>query len=389
MKRKICVVTGSRAEYGLLYWLMKEIDSDPGLQLQVISTGMHHSPEFGLTYREIEAGGFTIDAKVEILLSSDSGVGVAKSIGVGVIGFADALARLTPDIVVLLGDRFEILAAAQAAMVLRLPIAHIHGGEATEGLVDEAIRHAITKIAHIHFTASAPYRQRVIQMGESPALVFDFGAIGLDNLARLEPMSRLELETALSCALPPLPIILGTYHPVTLEAGDSASALGELFRALDHFPQTRVVLTKANADMGGRFINEQIDAYAAANPARVSVFVNLGQRRYLSLLILASVVVGNSSSGIIEAPAAGVPTVNIGDRQRGRIRAPSIIDCAPSATEIARALERALTPEFRAIATRADSSYGRGGASRRIKDTLRDLSLQDILFKKFYDLPPR
>ena len=385
-KRKICIVTGTRAEYGLLYWLMKEINADPDLQLQLIATGMHLSPEFGLTYQQIETDGFAIDAKVEMLLSSDSPVGIAKSIGLGVIGFADVLDRLKPDILVVLGDRFEILAAAQAAMVARIPIAHIHGGEATEGLIDEAIRHAVSKMSHLHFTAAEPYRKRVIQLGESPERVFNTGAVGLDNLTQLNLLNRAELEKALDLKLSPAPVILCTYHPVTLSEDDADYALKQLFKALDRLPSTRVVFTKGNADAGGRVINQMIDDYALKNQERVAAFVSLGQVHYLSLLREVGVVLGNSSSGIIEAPTARTPTVNIGDRQRGRLKAPSIIDCDESTDSILIAIEKALSSDFQKIAAKGETYFGEGGASKRIKQVLKETSLEGILLKHFHDL---
>lgn len=384
--RKICIVTGARAEYGLLYWLMKEVSADPDLQLQIIATGMHLSPEFGLTYQQIEADGFAIDAKVEMLLSSDSPVGIAKSIGLGVIGFADALDRLKPDILVVLGDRFEILAAAQTAMVARIPIAHIHGGEATEGVIDEAIRHSVSKMSHLHFTAAEPYRKRVIQLGESPERVFNTGAVGLDNLTQLELLNRSELEKALCFKLNPAPVILCTYHPVTLCEDDAGCALGELFTALDRLPGARVVFTKGNADTGGRVINQMIDDYASRNPRRVKAFASLGQVLYLSLLREADLVLGNSSSGIIEAPSARTPTVNIGDRQRGRLKAPSIVDCDESADSISAAINKVLSPEFQKTVGRGKTFFGEGGASKRIKQVLKDATLEGILLKRFHDL---
>ena len=385
-RRKICIVTGTRAEYGLLYWLMKEMGADPDLQLQLIATGMHLSPEFGLTYQQIEADGFTIDAKVEMLLSSDSPVGIAKSMGLAVIGFADALDRLKPDILVALGDRFEILAAAQAAMVARIPIAHIHGGEATEGVIDEAIRHAVSKMSHLHFTAAEPYRKRVIQLGEAPERVFNTGAVGLDNLTQLNLLNRAELEKALDFKLSPAPVILCTYHPVTLSEDGAGYVLGELLKALDRLPSARVIFTKGNADTGGRVINQMIDDYALRNPERVAAFVSLGQVRYLSLLREVDVVLGNSSSGIVEAPTARTPTVNIGDRQRGRLKAPSIIDCDESADSILIAIEKALSPEFQKIAAKGETFFGEDGASKRIKQVLKEASLEGILLKRFHDL---
>lgn len=386
LKRKICIVTGTRAEYGLLYWLMKEVGADPDLQLQLIATGMHLSPEFGLTYQQIEVDGFSIDAKVEMLLSSDSPVGITKSMGLGVIGFADALDRLKPDILVVLGDRFEILAAAQAAMVARIPIAHIHGGEATEGLIDEAIRHAVSKMSHLHFTAAEPYRKRVIQLGEAPERVFNTGAVGLDNLTQLNLLNRAELEKALNFKLNPAPVILCTYHPVTLSEDDAGYVLGELLKTLDRLPSARVVFTKSNADTGGRIINQMIDDYALKNSGRVAAFVSLGQVRYLSLLREVDVVLGNSSSGIVEAPTARTPTVNIGDRQRGRLKASSIIDCDESADSILIAIEKALSPEFQKIAAKGETYFGEDGASKRIKQVLKEISLEGILLKRFHDL---
>lgn len=383
-KRRICVVTGSRAEYGLLYWLMKEIAGDTDLELQLLVTGAHLSADFGSTYREIEADGFRIDAKVEMVQQSDSPASIAKSIGLGVTGCGVALENLEPDIMVVLGDRYEILAAATAAMVARVPIAHIHGGESSEGNVDEAIRHAVTKMSHLHFTAAEPYRARVIQLGESPDRVFNFGALGLDSLDGIERLTGAALEKELGFSLSERPLLLCTYHPETLGDIDVASAMRELLMALDRFPRARVAFTKANADTGGRVINQLIDDYAALNPKRVSAFTSLGQRRYLSLLLESDAVVGNSSSAIIEAPAAKTPTVNIGDRQRGRLKSPSIIDCDTNAAAIAAAITKALSPEFQTIAARGESLFGTGGASTRIKEVLKRTPLEGILRKAFH-----
>jgi len=368
--RKICVVTGSRAEYGLLYWLMKEILADADLCLQVAATGMHLSPEFGLTYRQIEEDGFVIDAKVEMLLSSDAPAGIAKSIGLGTIGFADALGRLEPDLMVVLGDRFEILAAVQAAMVMGVPIAHIHGGEITEGAVDESIRHGITKLAQWHFVAAEPYRKRVVQMGEDPARVFNFGAPGLDALTRTDWLARAELEAELGLCLGS-PLFLVTYHPVTLAHESPEIPMEELLAALEQFPEAAIVFTYPNADAGGRCLIECIDRFVAQNPNRAKAFVSLGQRRYLSLMREADVVVGNSSSGLIEAPVLKKATVNIGDRQKGRLKASSVIDAAERRDAIAEALRRALSDEFRAALPLARSLYGQGDASRRIREQLK------------------
>lgn len=384
MSRRIAVVTGTRAEYGLLYWLMKEIDADPDLELQLLVTGMHLAPEFGLTYTQIEADGFRIAAKVEMLLSSDTPVGIAKSTGLGTIGFADALDRLKPDILVVLGDRFEILSAVTAATMLRIPVAHIHGGESTEGLVDEAIRHAVTKMSHIHFTAAGTYRDRVIQMGESPQCVFNVGAPGLENLKRLPLFSRGDLERELDFALD-APLFLVTYHPVTLE-GSPESAFGNLLRALDAFPECRVIFTMPNADAEGRFIMRMIDEYAASHSDRVRSFVSLGQVRYLSLMKVCDVVVGNSSSGLIEAPACGKPTVNIGNRQKGRLKADSVVDCGETMDGIAAAFKHALTPDFARRAQGVLSPYGIGDVANEIVRHLKGVELQGILKKRFFTM---
>ena len=385
--RKICIVTGSRAEYGLLCWLMKEIDADPDLQLQIIVTGMHLSPEFGLTYQQVEADGFTIDVKVEMLLSSDSPVGIAKSMGLGVIGFADALDQLKPDILVLLGDRFEILAAAQAAMVARIPIAHIHGGETTESAFDEGIRHAITKMAQWHFVAAEPYRKRVVQLGEAPDRVFQFGAPGLDHLQHLNWMDRLALETSLTIVLN-ASIFLVTYHPETLGHKEPVSAMNELLAALDEFPDAAVIFTYPNADTGGRALIKRIDQWVATNTLRAKAFVSLGQQRYLSLMREAAVIIGNSSSGLTEAPALKRATVNIGDRQKGRLKASSVIDASEEKESIVAAITKALSEEFRAGLPSTKSVYGSGEVSRRIKDTLKTVALQGqkALPKKFFDI---
>ena len=384
--RKICIVTGGRAEYGLLYWLMKEIQADPDLQLQVIATGMHLSPEFGLTYQAIEADGFAIDARVEMLLSSDTAVGIAKSMGLGVIGFADALDRLRPDIMVVLGDRFEILAASQAALVANIPIAHISGGEITEGAIDDTIRHAISKLSNFHFVAAESYRKRVIQMGESPERVVNCGDPGLDNFERMKLMSKKELEDSLGFSLSE-PTFLVTYHPATLGEIAPEKGMEELIKALDRFPQAKVILTKPNADTGGRVLSRMVDAYAAANPGRVFATTSLGQLRYLSAMRHCDAIVGNSSSGIVEAPAIKKPTVNIGNRQKGRLMAESIINCREDADEIAQAIALALSGEFKGKLAGTESRYGNCNASAQIKRYLKEVSLGATSAKRFYDLP--
>lgn len=381
--RKICIVTGTRAEYGLLYWLMKEIQADDELQLQLIVTGMHLSPEFGLTYRTIEEDGLTIDAKVEMLLSSDTPVGIAKSIGLGVIGFADALEQLRPDIMVVLGDRYEILAAAQAALVARIPVAHIHGGETTEGAIDESIRHAITKMSQLHFVAAEPYLTRVIQLGEHPDTVFNVGALGIENIKRLQLLDKSQLEQSINFELGTT-CFLVTYHPATLGAVEPATAMQTLLDALDHFPEAKIIFTKPNSDSDGRILGQMIDEYAQHNKGRATVFTSMGQVRYLSALQFVDTVIGNSSSGIIEAPACHTPTVNIGDRQSGRLKADSIIDCLETTESIESAINKALSPSFRDRVKQDVSLYGFGESATRIKDYLKQANLKTT--KRFYDL---
>lgn len=382
-RRKIAIVTGTRAEYGLLSPLIREIAGDDGLDLQLVVTGMHLAPQFGLTWREIADDGVPIAEKVEILLASDTPVGIAKSIGVAIMGFAEAFARLGPDILVVLGDRFEVLAAASAALVARIPIAHIHGGESTEGLIDEAIRHAVTKMAAIHFAAAEPYRRRIIQMGEDPARIHCFGAPALDVIRTLTLIDRDALARELDLALD-APVFAVTFHPVTLERETSAGQFRALLDALDAFPEARIVLTKPNADTDGQAITAMVDDYARANHGRVAAFASLGQKRYLSLLKHADAVIGNSSSGLIEAPQFETPTVNIGDRQRGRLAPASVIHCAPRTDEIIAAIRRALTQEFRQSLSHLDNPYGDGTAAPRMKQVLKEIKLGEALIKKTF-----
>lgn len=382
--RRVCVVTGTRAEYGLLRWIMWEIREDPEMSLQILVTGMHLSPEFGLTFQDIEKDGFEISAKVEMLLSSDSPVGIAKSIGLGIIGMADTFQQLRPDIVLILGDRFEILAAAQAAMVARIPVAHLYGGEATEGVIDESIRHAVTKMSHFHFVTAEEYRRRVIQLGENPKYVFNFGAPGLDNLNRLRLLSVNELEKELEFELGD-PTFLVTYHPVTLDHRCPENRCAELLSALDEFPEARIIFTKSNADTEGRIINQMIHSYVAERSGRTAAFMSLGQRLYLSALKHSDIVIGNSSSGLLEAPSLSTPTVNIGPRQRGRIRAASVVDCEEEREEIVEAIHTVLRKDFKSYFRDFTSPYGKAGASVRIKEKLKNLSLEDVLMKTFYD----
>ncbi|MDO8463824.1 MAG: UDP-N-acetylglucosamine 2-epimerase [Gallionella sp.] len=381
-KRTICIVTGSRAEYGLLYWLMKEIQADLDLQLQIVATGMHMSPEFGLTYKTIEADGFAIDAKVEMLLSSDSPVGIAKSIGLGVIGFADALDRLKPDIMVLLGDRYEILAAAQAAMVARIPIAHIAGGDVTEGAFDEAIRHSITKMAHLHFVTNETSVRRVRQLGENPEHIFNVGSPGLDYIKRMQLLGRSELEEALNFKFMEKNLLV-TFHPVTLETQPAEMQLQELLTALDSLGENiGIIFTKPNSDTDGRTIIRLMDSYVATHP-NAKAYTSLGQTRYLSVMAQVDAVVGNSSSGLYEAPSFGKPTVNIGDRQKGRLQASSVINCRQEAGAIAEAILQALASDC----SGAVNPYGDGNSSVRIKDRLKQIVEPSALLKKhFFDL---
>lgn len=384
-KRKICVVTGSRAEYGLLRWVMDGLQRSPQLSLQVIATGMHLSPEFGLTAREIEADGYRIDRKVEMLLSSDTPVGITKSMGLGMIGFADALAELKPDLLLVLGDRYEILAAAAAAMVARIPIAHLHGGESTEGVIDEPIRHSVTKMSHLHFVAAEDYRRRVIQLGESPEHVFNVGGLGIDNILRLERLSRAELERSLGLTLRPRNLLI-TFHPVTLEEQTSERQMDELLAALGALTDTGLIFTMPNADTDGRALLQRIREFCDQYSHAVA-HTSLGQQRYLSCIEQVDGVVGNSSSGLIEVPSFRRGTVNIGDRQRGRLRAASVIDCEPDRASIAAALDRLFSAEFRRQLETVENPYGNGGASEAIVKVLEEQSFHHLLKKSFHDLP--
>lgn len=383
--RKICVVTGSRAEFGLLFGLMKEIQSDSSLGLQVVVTGMHLSPEFGLTYKEIEKE-FFINKKIEMLLSSDTSIGISKSMGLAQISFAEAYEELGPDIVVVLGDRYEIFSAVSAAMIARIPIAHIHGGETTEGAFDEAIRHSITKMSHLHFVATEAYRQRVIQLGEDPKRVFNFGAPGLDNIHNLNLLAKDEFEKSIGFKLG-IKNLLVTFHPVTLEQSSAQEQFQQLLFALDEFGDTHIIFTKANADTDGRVINSMIDSYVSANSSKAIAFTSLGQMRYLSALQYVDAVVGNSSSGLIEAPSFKIGTVNIGDRQKGRIKADSVIDCTPDRNAIINAIRQLYSSEFQKILCDVINPYGEGGSSKKIAGILRSHPLTQLLKKIFNDWP--
>ena len=383
--KKICVVTGTRAEYGLLRWVMEGIRQSPVLELQLIATGMHLSPEFGLTVEAIEEDGFHVDRKVEMLLSSDTAVGVTKSMGLGMIGFADALAELKPDLMVVLGDRYELLSAAAAAMVARVPIAHLHGGETTQGAFDEAIRHSITKMSHLHFVAAEEYRRRVIQLGEEPERVYNVGGLGIDNILRLKLLTREELEEALDFKLAPRNLLI-TFHPVTLEHGTSAGQMDELLAALLELEDTGLIFTMPNADTEGRGLFEKIEAFCAQRP-QARAYTSLGQLRYLSCLQHVDGVVGNSSSGLLEVPSFKKGTINIGDRQRGRLQAASVIDCEPERASIRTALDELFSDDFQSNLPMVENPYGNGGVSETIVEVLEQRSLDDLLKKRFYDCP--
>ena len=384
--KKVCIVTGSRAEYGLLRWVIKGLHLSQSCELQIVVTGMHLSREFGETWKEIERDGNTINWKVEMLLGSDSAVGITKSIGVGMTGFADAFGHLTPDLVVILGDRFEMLSAATAAMIANLPIAHLHGGELTEGLYDDPIRHAITKMAHLHFTAAEQYRNRVIQMGEDPSRVWCVGGFGLDNVEKARRMSRSEVESSLGMSLGETSLLI-TFHPETTTGIEPSDQLVELLAALDGL-QAQLVFTMPNADTDSRALFAMIEEFVARYPERSCAHVSLGQDLYLSALAEVDAVVGNSSSGLIEAPAFFKGTVNIGERQGGRLRAASVVDCIAERGAIARAIAQVLSPEFRVAIADLKNPYGDGGASARtvaiIENWLADTTR--VRPKRFHDL---
>ena len=384
MKRKICVVTGTRAEYGLLYWLMKEIEADEDLELQLIVTGMHLSPEFGLTYKEIEKE-FKIDKKIEMLLSSDTAIGISKSMGLAQISFSEVYEELKPDILVVLGDRYEIFCAVSSAMIFNIPIAHLHGGETTQGAFDESIRHSITKMSHLHFTATDEYKNRVIQLGEEPNRVFNFGGMGIENIKRLNLLSKEEFEKSIDFKLNKKNILV-TFHPVTLENSTAKEQFQELLEAIDELENANIIFTKANSDTNGRVINQMIDEYVAKNSHKSIEFASLGQLRYLSALQYIDAVVGNSSSGLLEAPSFKIATVNIGDRQKGRIKALSVIDCEPKKEEISKAFEEIYSKEFQKKLKNVENPYGKNCPSKQIIEVLKNVNLANILKKSFYDL---
>lgn len=380
------MITATRAEYGLLKPLLQGIQKDNYLELQIISTGSHLSPEFGYTHQIILDDGFVVNKMIEILLSSDSPVGVSKSMGLAQIGFAEAFEDLSPDIVVVLGDRYELIPIVSAANIARIPVAHLNGGELTEGAVDELIRHAITKLSQIHFTAMEEYSRRVIQMGEQPDKVFTVGEVGLDNLVRMDLMSREDFEKSISCKLKEKNIIF-TYHPETTQNIMSLKKnFLEILSGLSKLDNTLIIFTKANSDVGGRFINKIIDDYVTEHCNSAIAFTSLGQLRYLSALQFVDAVVGNSSSGIVEAPSFKVATINIGDRQKGRVRAASVIDIGANVKQLLTAMKTIYTPEFRSVLAHIVNPYGRGDSSSKVIEVLKKVDLDALRTKKFYDL---
>ncbi|WP_276726015.1 UDP-N-acetylglucosamine 2-epimerase [Capnocytophaga granulosa] len=382
--RKICVITGTRAEFGLLRPLIELIANDKELQLQLIATGMHLSPEFGYTLNEITDAGFVVDKKVECLLSSDSSIGVSKTIALAVSGFADALAELTPDLVVVLGDRTEILGAVIATAMANIPIAHLHGGETTEGAYDEAIRHSITKFSHLHFTSTEAYRKRVIQLGEHPDTVFNVGAIGLDAIKKLPLLDKASFEQAIGFKLKERNILI-TYHPVTLEKEAPIETFENILIALDELTNTALIFTHANSDKNGRIINKMITEYVSSHKDKAVEFKSLGQLRYLSALQFVDFVIGNSSSGMTEVPAFYIPTINIGDRQKGRINCESVINSNNSLEDIKKSITFALDKTFREKIQQQELLYGNGTAAEKILQIIKEHNHISIK-KSFYNI---
>lgn len=376
------MVTGSRAEYGLLSGLMRAIKEDSELELQVIATNMHLSPEFGLTYRNIEEDGFFINKKVEMLLSSDTASATAKSVGLGFIGFADAYEDLHPDMVVVLGDRYEILSAVSTALFYKIPVAHLHGGEITEGAYDDCIRHSITKMSHLHFTSTEEYRRRVIQLGEEPNRVFNVGAPGIENIKKVPLMSKSELEASLDGFSLGEKYLVVTYHPVTLENSTASEQIQNLLWALDEYLDYKVIFTLPNSDTDGRIIIQILNEYVAKNPGRAIAYPSLGIKRYLSALKYAKAVVGNSSSGIIEVPSFGIPTLNIGDRQKGRLAADSVVNCGPQKEEILEGLKKVLYTEYKNI----HNPYEGKNTTYDILRVLKNYPMEGLIQKRFYNI---
>jgi UDP-N-acetylglucosamine 2-epimerase (non-hydrolysing)/GDP/UDP-N,N'-diacetylbacillosamine 2-epimerase (hydrolysing) len=383
--RKICIVTGSRAEYGLLSRLMRLIQEDAELTLQIIATNMHLSPEFGLTYKDIEKDGFRIDKKVEMLLSSDTANATTKSVGLATIGFADAYEDLKPDLLLVVGDRYEILAAVTAALFYKIPVAHLHGGEITEGAYDDAIRHAVTKMSHLHFTSTEEYRKRVIQLGEEPNRVFNVGAIGIDNIKHLQLMPKHKLEESLNFKFGEK-CVLVTFHPVTLERNTAEEQIKSLLQALKSIDDLRILFTLPNSDTDGRIIMQMINQFVEENKNRSIVFNSLGQLKYLSALQFIDAVVGNSSSGLIEVPSFGIPTLNIGHRQQGRIKAKTIVDCESTFENIREKLKLVLSSKYKESCKKSTNPYEKENTAIEILSVIRQFDLDNLILKKFFKI---
>ena len=382
--KKICIITGTRAEYGLLRWLMQGVINSKKLDLQIIVTGMHLSPEFGLTINNIINDGFKVDKKVEMLISADTSTSISKSMGIGLIGFADALEDLKPDLVLVLGDRFEIFSAVSASMVALIPIGHIHGGESTEGVIDESIRHSISKMSHLHFVATKTYQNRVIQLGENPSNVFLVGGLGIDNIKKIKLLNKTDLASALNFKLGEKNFLV-TFHPVTLEKYASDIQVKELLSALETIKDTKFIFTMPNADTEGRGIYNHIKKFVDKN-SNSKIFKSLGQKRYLSCIKHFDGVIGNSSSGLIEVPSFKKGTINIGDRQKGRIKAQSVINCKPEKSSILKSIEKLNSSDFQRTLKKVSNPYGNGGASEKILEILENISFENLLKKKFNDL---
>jgi len=385
--KKICMVTGTRAEYGLLRLLMDGIRQSSVMELQLVVTGAHLSPEFGLTVDAIESDGFYIDHKVEMLLSSDTSVGITKSMGLAFIGFADAFERLKPDLMLLLGDRYEIFSAAAAASIAGIPIAHIHGGETTEGAVDEAFRHSITKMSHFHFVAAEEYKRRVIQLGENPDNVFNVGGLGVDSIIYTDLLEMKHLEESLNFKFFKRNLLI-TFHPITLERNSGLEQMDELLAALGELEDTGLIFTMSNADTNGRIFYQKIEEFCKLNK-HARVFKSLGQLRYLSCIKYVDGVIGNSSSGLTEVPSFRKGTINIGDRQRGRLKASSVIDCEPNQQDISEALDLLFSEGFQVSLNKGENPYGNGGASQAIVSLLEKRSFENLLKKHFYNSPTK
>jgi len=382
--KKICIVTGGRSDYDLLRVVMVELNECPDIELQIIATGMHLSPEFGLTYQKIKEDGFTVDREIEVLISSDSPVGVAKSMGLGLISFSEAFNQLNPDMILVLGDRFEIFSAVSAALVARIPVAHLHGGELTEGAYDEALRHSITKMSHLHFVATDEYRKRVIQLGEDPNKVFVVGGLGVDAIRQFDLLDKESLEKSLNFKFG-LRNLLITFHPATLSQTDARHQMQEILAGLESLTSVNFIFTMPNSDNGSRALIREIKNFVASR-SNASLYTSLGQHRYLSCLQHVDGVVGNSSSGLTEVPSFKKGTINIGNRQRGRIQANSVINCEPTEQGVSASLEKLFSTEFQKSLVDVINPYGDGGAGKKIVDVIRNYPFENLCNKVFFDL---